>query len=81
MEDNLISLVTPYYLMLLGGNFVGGRDKEFNQSLKGVIATVDNSQLEILLAEKNWRPKITGAYFCGLLAKDSFCRRLVAKMS
>ena len=58
MEDNLISLVTPYYLMPLGGNFVGGRDKEFNQSFKAVIATVDNSQLEILLAEKNWPPKL-----------------------
>ena len=76
MEDNLISLVTPYYLMLLGGNFVGGRDKEFNQSLKAVIATVDNSQLEILPAEKNWRPKITGAYFCGLLAKDEFLSKI-----
>ena len=47
-----------------------GEIKEINQSLNAVIATVDNSLLEILLAEKNWRPKITGAQFSGLLAKD-----------
>jgi hypothetical protein len=80
MEDNLISLVTPYYLIFLGGNFVGGKDKEFIQSLKAVIATFDNSQLEILLAEKIWRPEITGAYFCGLLAKDGFLSKIGSQL-
>ncbi len=61
------NLVAPFYRVSLTTV-----DDKFLTALKSIYKDIDETTVEILLAEFDWRPRLTGALFAALKRFDSF---------
>lgn len=71
-EPHLTSrFVVPFYLLILHGNyssdgFVRERD-EFVREAKDARKFINEAVIDWLLEAQDWRPRISGAWFCGVM--------------
>ena len=70
------SLVAPFYLRLLHGNFVARAAPTFLDALRDALPRADADAIDLLLRQPNWRPRLCAAWFIGLRRLDGFDDRL-----
>lgn len=67
--------VRPFYLQLLRGNFTRGTEAEghdFRQAIAASATIVSDDQILRLLTEREWRGRLSAAWFVGLSGRTSF---------
>ncbi len=94
-EIDYLRWSVPFYLDFLHGNFISQKEiysvasphrrswEEWRDLLRREMKNVTPEIVGDLMMDRDWRPQICGAYFCGLNRWDDFTldigRRLVAK--
>jgi len=71
------TFVKPYYLKL-GGNFIRsfGDDDELRRRIVEAAQTISDQDLERLLQVREWRGRLTAAWFIGLTRRASFVQQI-----
>ncbi len=74
------SFVVPFYLLILHGNyssdgFARERD-EFVREAKDAWKFINEAVIDWLLDARDWRPRICGAWFCGILKWRKYTARM-----
>ena len=67
--------VRPFYLQLLGGNFIRLDESEASGFRRAIVATaslISDSEIERLLTGRDWRGRLSAAWFVGLGKRASF---------
>jgi hypothetical protein len=67
--------VEPFYLEILHGNFTGLQGikrKRFIYRVNEACSRIDDSVIEKLLLSEDWRERIMGGWFAGLMECDKF---------
>ena len=67
--------VAPFYLEILHGNFTGLQGikrKRFISGVNEARSRIDESVIEKLLLSDDWRERIMGGWFAGLMQWDKF---------
>lgn len=80
-EQHLTSrFVAPFYLLILHGNyssdgFVQERD-EFVREANDAKKFINEAVIDWLLEARDWRPRISGVWFCGILKRQNYAARI-----
>jgi hypothetical protein len=72
------AFVKPFYLKCLGANFVRSLtdDDQLREHLVEAASTISDQDLERLLEVREWRGRLTAAWFIGLTRRASFVQRI-----
>jgi hypothetical protein len=74
------SFVRPFYLSLLHGNFTDGtvpKNKDLPSQLAGAAKAISDEEIDCLLAEREWRGRLTAAWLAGLSRRSKFVAPIV----
>lgn len=67
--------VAPFYLKLMNANFLRMEPEKqhlFAKSLQNVLSEIDSLTLNRMLADQNWRPRLTAGWFIGFGRMKAF---------
>jgi Family of unknown function (DUF6000) len=69
------TFVRPFYLQLLRANFTRANEAEagsFRKAILTAASTISNEQITRLLIEREWRGRLSAAWFVGLKNRGNF---------